>query len=533
MYTFLKNKRIYIILICISLINSCAKRGVPEGGPEDVNPPKVIKTYPNNESVLFNEKYIEIFFDEFIKLDDINSQLVISPPIDVGNYTITPQGGSSKEIKIELNENLKDSITYIFNFGESIKDNNEGNVLKFYKYVMSTGEYIDSLELGGNVSNSYSIKNKKFITAMLYNFDEEFYDSIPLKEKPNYVSSTLDSIYFNFTNIKPGKYHLIALKDNNNNFLFDPLVDEIGFYDSPIKLPGEYNIELKIFKEKPSFYLYKPFQEYQNRVNFGYRGDTNELKINIVDNDDIETALTFEEDTDTLNFWFQKVDFDTIILNVENKKFSNLYKIPISKKKLKIDSLKIETENYNSIELGTKFIIKSNIPISKIDDKLIEVYNKDSTFIDFSTQIVGHNKIILDFEVLPNDKYTVNLFPKSIIDLYGNTIDSLSYTASTKKRSDYGSLIINPRSFNKLPLILELVSDNEEIIKSKYISNELGPYFFENIKPGDYYLRLIHDKNKNKVWDTGNYLKKIEPEETLKSNDKIKIRANWIIRENL
>ena len=146
MYTFLKNKRIYIILICISLINSCAKRGVPEGGPEDVSPPKVIKTYPNNESVLFSEKYIEIFFDEFIKLDDINSQLVISPPIDVGNYTITPQGGSSKDIKIELNENLKDSVTYIFNFGESIKDNNEGNVLKFYKYVMSTGKYIDSLE---------------------------------------------------------------------------------------------------------------------------------------------------------------------------------------------------------------------------------------------------------------------------------------------------------------------------------------------------------------------------------------------------
>ena len=61
MYTFLKNKRIYIILICISLINSCAKRGVPEGGPEDVSPPKVIKTYPNNESVFLVRSILKYF----------------------------------------------------------------------------------------------------------------------------------------------------------------------------------------------------------------------------------------------------------------------------------------------------------------------------------------------------------------------------------------------------------------------------------------------------------------------------------------
>ena len=296
-------------------MSSCAKRGTPDGGPLDENPPEIVKEIPKNNSIYFNDEKIRIFFDEYIKLEKLNSQLVVSPPIDKSKYSIFPQGGASKYIDIEINESLADSTTYVFNFGQSIQDNNEGNKLQFYKYAFSTGSYIDSLEIDGIVKDSYSAKTDELITVMLYPKNEKFYDSIIYKEKPTYVASTLDSIYFNFTNVKTGKYHLIAIKDNNNNFLFDPLIDKIAYYDSIINLPGDYEIDLKIFKEKPEFFIFKPFQTSYNKLSFGYRGNTDSLDIKISNKNIINSSrITFEKETDTLNFWFKEFDYDTIYL---------------------------------------------------------------------------------------------------------------------------------------------------------------------------------------------------------------------------
>ena len=207
---FMKVQSPLLLLTVIIFLNSCAKRGTPDGGPKDENPPEIVRELPDNNSIYFNDDKIRIFFDEYIKLEKLNSQLVVSPPIDKSKYSIFPQGGASKYIDIEINESLNDSTTYVFNFGQSIEDNNEGNKLPFYKYAFSTGSYIDSLEIDGLIKDSYSAKTDELITVMLYPKNEKFYDSIIYKEKPTYVASTLDSTYFNFTNVKTGKYHLIA-----------------------------------------------------------------------------------------------------------------------------------------------------------------------------------------------------------------------------------------------------------------------------------------------------------------------------------
>ena len=123
------------------------------------------------------------------------------------------------------------------------------------------------------------------------------------------------------------------------------------------------------------------------------------------------------------------------------------------------------------------------------------------------------------------------MLPNSIVDFYENTIDTLSYVLSTKKTSDYGTLILNITSLKTYPIIVELLDLNEKIIKTKYLSSNLDDCIFNNIRPGDYNIRLIYDKNENKKWDSGNYLKKINAEKTIHSIEKIKVRANWIIRE--
>ena len=184
-------KIIFFIFFSVLLTN-CAKRGMPEGGPKDENPPVLIKAVPEINTTRFKEKRIRLFFDEYIKLDDFRNQLVVSPPIDKNIYTINPQSGASKYIQIDINKNLPENSTYVFNFGESVVDNNEGNVLPFFKYVFSTGSYIDSLKITGNVKSVFNRKTEEYISTLLYPIDENFSDSIIYHSVPRYIGSTLD-----------------------------------------------------------------------------------------------------------------------------------------------------------------------------------------------------------------------------------------------------------------------------------------------------------------------------------------------------
>ena len=205
-------KKIILFFIAFSIIG-CAKRGTPDGGPKDEDPPIFIRSQPPNNSSNFDSESIRIYFDEYIKLEKINSQLIVSPPIEKSGYSIFPQSGASKFIDIDLKDSLQKNSTYSFNFGQALVDNNEGNPLPFFKYVLSTGNYIDSLNISGNIRDSYSKDTDEFITAMLYPIDSLYNDSIIYKGKPLYVSNTLDSTNFNFTNLKKGIYKLVAIKD--------------------------------------------------------------------------------------------------------------------------------------------------------------------------------------------------------------------------------------------------------------------------------------------------------------------------------
>jgi hypothetical protein len=218
---------------------------------------------------------------------------------------------------------------------------------------------------------------------------------------------------------------------------------------------------------------------------------------------------------------------------VTNNSYNEKFKIPFPKKEIEKDSLEINSENKNYVDLGSKFILNSNIPLKKINNELIKIIDKDSLEVNFITNIKEKMDIEFDFEILPNDKYSLMILPNAIVDFYENTNDTLNYSFDTKDRSNYGQLILSIKSINEYPLIVDLLDSNEKVIKSNYLLNDQEACIFENITPGDYNIRLIYDKNQNQKWDTGNYLKKINPERTIHNLEKIKIRANWIIRENI
>jgi len=147
-------------LIFLLILSSCARRGRPEGGPKDFDKPIMVKADPDFRSLQFKEDQIRIYFDEYVKLKEVNTQLIISPPLKY-SPVISPLGSPSKRITIKLSDTLQENTTYTFNFAQSIIDNTEGNILDNFKYIFSTGDYIDSLKVVGHIKDAYDLEMKE------------------------------------------------------------------------------------------------------------------------------------------------------------------------------------------------------------------------------------------------------------------------------------------------------------------------------------------------------------------------------------
>ncbi len=222
------------MLVIMFITASCAQTGTPSGGPQDVDPPVVLKTEPQNYSTGFDSRKIQITFDEFLDMGNFTKELIVSPPMEEKPEIKL----KNKTLIIEFEESLKENATYTFNFGEGIKDLNEGNVLLNYEYVFSTGDRLDSLSVKGTIKNAFDLTvPEPPIFVMLYT---ELNDSLPYTDIPYYVGRTDKEGNFAVNNLKEGIYKLFVLKDGNNNLLFDQPGENIAFLDSSIMVDPVY-----------------------------------------------------------------------------------------------------------------------------------------------------------------------------------------------------------------------------------------------------------------------------------------------------
>ena len=527
---FFLNYFLYIILF-FSVIN-CAKKASPTGGPKDTIPPVLISASPKLNTTFFDKEEVKFIFNEYVQLDDIDKQLIISPPLKIGGYKLYPTMSASKKITLSILDTLLENTTYTFNFGEGIKDYNEGNKISFFSYIISTGAEIDSLNLKGLIKDAIEIEPDDFISLQLYPIDSSYNDSAIYRKKPFYVTSTLDSTVFEFKNLKAGEYELIALKDFSNNYFFDQNIDQIGFLNTPITLPLDSIIELKIFKEKTIFSWADPFFINNHHIGHGYYGNYENQKFELISNvpKSFEYLITKNRETDTLNYWFKGIKTDSLKfeypINDTIKTELVNFKNPIK------DSLIINQMTIGSIDLTEKFKLSSNLPIISSDSSLVKIRKKDSTLVSSKISInENYDRVEIDFKLIPNDIYNIQLLPNALKDFWGNTHDTLNYRVSTKKIEDYGNIFIQLIYEESSEFILELLKDGK-VIRSYNKPIKDSNYSFKLLDPGKYFLRLIKDKNNNDKWDTGNYLKKIQPEEVIYFPFELELRANWDLNES-
>ena len=528
-------KNFICIVISALVIFGCAKRGNPSGGPIDSIPPVLVNASPKLNSINFDSDEIRLTFDEWIKLENIQDQLIISPPIDKSSYEITPLSGVTKKVFLRFLDSLNPKTTYTINFGNSIQDNNENNPLTFFSYTFSTGETIDSLFIMGNIIDAFDQETDDYISLQLYRVDSLFKDSIIYSDKPTYISNTLDSTNYKFQNLKEGKYLLIALKDLDNNYFFDPFYDKIGFMDSLIILPRDSIIDLKLFKEETDLVWEKPHFINSEKIGFGYYGRLDMDKIKIESNipDSVNFVFTKEKDIDTLNLWLSKNSFDSLNFKLVESDTTKLTTVKFDRKKDSLmDSLNLSPKTINVIDLNESFKISSNIPIDNVEDSLISVRDIDSLVIPFSTKINSQlNEVFISFDVSPSDKYNIFIKPNAIKDIRGSVNDTLNYNVVSQTLEDYGNIFLDIVGGNNSKYILQLLNSNNEIIKEYKNAYSNSSYTFNYVRPGKYTFRLIEDLNSNDMWDTGNYIKRKQPEPVYYFPSEIDVRANWDLNE--
>lgn len=509
----------------------CAKRGMPTGGPKDTIPPVVLRSSPENYTTHFDKKEIEIRFDEYIRLKNLNQELIISPPMK-HSPTITPLS-ASKILRIYIEDTLKENTTYVFNFGNSIGDNNEGNTLEQFKYVFSTGSYVDSLTLSGSVRDAKLIRPEKETTVMLYEMNESFSDSIIYKEKPTYITVTKDTTgVFELTNLKEGKYLLIALKEKNRSYTFNPREDKIGFVSHPIQIPTDSTYNLTLFKEQLSYKLTRPSLAGKNHIIFGYegRGDSLEIKpINTVPSD-FSDFVYKDEVKDSIHYWYKpSFEMDSLLFSVKNRNKIDTVQVRI--RDLYRDSLSIKAVNAGTLKLKDTLKFKATRPIVSVNPEKIQIMNSDSIFVDAEMRINTKNNLAeIWFEKEERQTYKGLLLPGALTDFFGKENDSLPFQVKTRVNSEYGTLQLNLENVNRFPIIVQFVDDQYSVEAEAYLK-ENQPIYFDEIRPKKYYLRIIYDDNENRKWDSGNFLERRAPEEIIYYPSKIDIRANWSLNE--
>ena len=525
---------IYTVL-SIVVISGCAKRGSPTGGPVDSIPPVLVNASPKINSINFDSEEIKLTFDEFVKLDKVADQLIISPPLEKTSYEVKPLSGVTKKVFLKFLDSLESETTYTINFGNSIKDNNEGNPLTFFNYTFSTGDEIDSLYIRGNISDAYNLEADDYVSINLYRIDSVFNDSIIFNNRPTYISNSLDSTSYQFQNLKEGKYLIIALKDIDNNYFFDPFYDKIGFIDSLITLPKDSIIDFKLFKEETALIWDKPHFINSEKIGFGYYGKLNIKNIEIESSlpDSVQYTFTKESEKDTLVFWLSRNSFDSLNFNLIEKDTTKLVTVKFDRARdTLIDSLSISPKTANVIHLRETFKLSSNIPLIKIRDSLITIRDIDSLIVPFTTSISDNlDEVDIEFEVSPSDSYRVSILPEAIKDIRGVINDTLEYNVVSQSLEDYGNVYLDVIRNNESKFILQMIDNNGDIIREFKNVTQNSTYNFDYIRPGKYRFRLIEDSNNNDIWDTGNYLRKIKPEPVYYFLNELEVRANWDFNE--
>ena len=453
--------KISLLIAWVLAVVGCGQPMPPTGGPRDTLPPILLKASPGDSTTGFKGDRIVLEFNEYVQLDNPFEKLGFSPVPKVRPQT----EARLKTVTLRIKDTLEPNTTYSIDFGESIRDINENNILRGLTYVFSTGPKIDSGVIRGRVFTAENGRTDSTMVVVLHTGGD---DSTVARSRPRYMVKVRGNGEFLFRFLAPGDYRVFALKESDGSLKYDQKSEMIGFLDSSVSSADARPLTLYAFSEpeEPGRSLtptaqpqagkapQRPKDDKRLRVGNNLEGGKLDLLGDLV--------LNFENRIRTL-------DTNGVVLTDENFQ-------PLPIRTMPIDSSGLRLAVRHPWTPGKDY----HLVLAK----------------DFATDTMG------------------NRFIKT---------DTLEFKA--KETGDYGSLRINVRNLDtsRRPVLLVYKEDrlemSEPLLKSRYE--------YRLFRPGEYGTRILYDTNGNGKWDTGDYWKRRQPEVVVARKEKLNIRGNW------
>lgn len=517
------------------LLQSCAQMASPPGGKKDTLAPKIINSAPLNKSKNFKGKKIELSFNEYVNVRNLNQELLITPNIGTYQSRIRPNG-----LTLLLDSSLKENTTYTFNFRNAIEDMSERNIGKNIKLVFSTSANLDSLVIKGKVKLMDINKGVENILVALYPYQ----DTLRIdKNKPYYFTKTDTSGLYTLENIAPGKYYMAAFQDLNNNLLVNTNKEPIDFITEnyfDLKKNEEQNFTISYQNQDPlkiqkttttaKTVLYE-FNRGIKKIELS-NPSTKKLIYQIENNRNLRIYAGDLERKDTLFLVTKLIDsvdrLTTIPLKIKFREINKKEKpstAPLSFNYFPVAGKYLSPEDSITIKFAK--------PVSQWDSKKVHFVTEENDILTmpddaFSWNSV-ENELSIKHEYLPfREKFLLSIEKGAFVGIENDSTIAFKQMYQFQDIEQYGSIEgkISGDPGNYIVQLLQ--ASNFEILYSLKTNTKFN---FLHVEPGVYLLRAIADKNKNGYQDVGNFMQKVKPEPLLYFEGKIKLKANFQITD--
>lgn len=522
----------FLIYFLSNILWGCANIGSLSGGERDEQPPKLdILNSTQNFQTNFTERSFELSYDEWLKLQDVFNQVIVSPPLAYRPKVTLKK--KTVQFEFDEKEELREDATYVINFGEAIQDFTEGNEAEMV-FVFSTGDYIDSLSVSGQLLDALT---KEPIEDMLFMMYENTADSVFKTERPFYFAKSDDEGRFKVNNVKAGTFKGVALIDRNLNYLFDNQSEIIGFMDSTFVVADsiQNDILVETFKEEEHLFLKDDVQDDYGNLKLVFNRKYYDEPL--IAYDSIGQFIYIEQDRDTMEVWYNMdsvlnwkvyLQIDTIIDTI-------LVKPPLKSDFLAENSLNLETRLSSGTpkKLNPKKPVKLffNHPLSAIDTSGIFLL-EDSTRIRVIPNIeidsLEQRSLVINYPWKEGTLYELEILPNYVLDQFGLVnLDTIRASYNALMVKEFGNIVLN---------VLDLKPDTNYVVRLLFDGNLVnetitkGDSVFQKkysmLAPGIYDVELVEDVDENGRWSTGNYDSKKQPERVFKKTLE-ELRANW------
>ncbi len=549
----MQSKHLLLLLLAATLWGACARPGTPSGGLKDTEPPKIDSTRSTpNFTTRFTQKKIELSFDEWIILKDVGQQLLISPP--PAKKPEVRIKGKTVVVEFDPQESFRENTTYSLNFGTAVRDLHEENPAQDLRFVFSTGDVLDSLRLGGIVTDAYSGEPVENVVVALY--EPAGSDSLPAKERPYYLARTDKSGQFAIANLRAGRFLCAAFEDGSQNLRWDAGSERVAFPDSLARVSeiGTAPLALRLFKNSEKIRLLEARTKAYGQIQLLYSGDADTIKMQSAVSDmrlwttRLADSLLIWYDYPQDTLWNLLAGADTIPVKagargdfLKNRRLVWADASPTAgagsrRKPAAADASPApDTAGLVSktvtLRPGKPLELPFNGPVQSVDTTRCTL-QKDSATLEAPRFVFDAARPDLLRLVVPLSGaglYRLTLAPGAVTDVYGiANKDTLARLINLPDEKQLGGLNLTLRALKPgARYVLYLYNDKILEETERFTAeSDTRRVVFSRLPAAALTVRLVEDGDGDGRWTSGDYYARRQPEQIF--TKKLEpLRANW------